>query len=530
MRKIIDSIIKSISEFWKKLSVKERRRLIILAAAIIILAIVVATLLGRTTYAVLFSNMDSATAGEVMTELDSLGVPYKTETVGTILIPEDQVSKVKMQLATKGYGTSNGFSYDLFDSGGFGTTDYEQKQNNLHLTEYNVRQQLLTFPKISDCLVKIYLPDTSAFVLTKNDGEEATASVTLKLKSGASLSQSEVDSIAYTVSGGTSVSVENVIISDGTKIYALGGDETTGGGALAYQLELENMFRSQYESQIVNLLSTVFGSNKVKTSVAVTLNFDDEHSQSIILSPPVDGSEEGIVISMEQIREYTRDSVAGGVPGTDTNGIGTVEYPYEDGDGVDYWYAADTFNYEVNQIITEVTKAKATVKSLSIAVLIDSGSVEEDYAEVVSDLVVNALGVNENYISVAFMPFQTDSEFDDEISAQERAARNNRIMEIVTLIIKAAVVVLLALAILSFLRTVLKGVLPQREPELAAADGPGGIGESIDYTADDLQASSAFEDIDLNSKSDTVNQLEKIIDKDSKAIAQLLRNWLTDEE
>lgn len=533
MRKLIDSALKALSEFWKKLGKREKIRLIILAAVIIILAIVVAVVLGRTTYAVLYTNLDAATAGDVIAELDGLGVTYKTEGVGTILVPEEQVSQVKMQIASLGY-FSGGFDYDLFaDSSGFGVTDFQLRKQDLQLTEYKVRQQLLTLSKIYDCLVQIYLPETSSFVLSKNDEEQASASVTLKLKSGMTLDQSEVNAIAYVVAGGTNIPVENVIIvDDAARHYTMGEEDSFGSGNLSSQLELEKQARTELESTVISLLSPVFGSGKVKASVGLTLNFDDESVQSIELSPPVDGSEEGIVISMEELYEYTRDSTAGGVVGTDSNGIGTPEYPYGSDEGYDYRYIAKTVNYEVDQIITEIQKAKGTIKSLSIAVLIDSEAIDEDYTEIVRDLVVNAIGVNSNYVSVARLPFQGDSEFDIAKAEQDKAARQNQILEIVKLILQASIVVLLILAVFYFLRTILKAVLPEKEPEPVPTDGPasGEAGDLIDYIASDAELRESLDDIELSSKNDVVEQLGKIIDKDSKAIAQLLRNWLTDEE
>lgn len=530
MRKFIDSLLKSITEFFTKLSKKEKIRLAALAVAIIALSIVVAVVLSRTTYATLYSG-DAETAGEIITELDSLGVTYKTPTSGTIQIPEDSVNQVKMQLAYLGY-FSGGFSYEILSSvSGFGTTDYELQQYSMYQDEYNTRQQLLTIDKIKDCLVKIKIPESTSFVLSNNT-EQASAAVTLELTSGATLSDSEVGAIAAVVSAGTSVPIENVFIVDtNANLYTVGGSDTSGAADLSYQLQLQNQVRTQLETQVVSLLATVFGDGRVKASVSVELSFDKETVQSVVFEPPVEGSEEGIVVSMSEVYEFARDSYASGVVGTDSNGIGTVEYPYGEDDEYYYYNIAKEINYEINETVTELEKAQATISRLSIAVLLDSEALAADYTENVRNLVVNAIGVNEDYITVERLPFQTDSdEFTSAIEAQEEIARKVRTMQLVELILKWAIILFLGLAVLAFLRTLVKA-LARPEPTLAfvGAAADGGMGDAIDYMADD-DILSVYNEVDLNSKSEGVAQLERFIDKDSKAIAQLLRNWLTDEE
>ena len=527
VRAFIDKILNSIRAFFEKLSRGQRIRLGILGGAIIVLAVAVSLVLGRTNYATLYTNLDAATAGEILTELDTRGVTYETQGTGAILVPAEQVDELRMQLASQGY-LSGAFTYDIFGQAeGFGTTDLEKQSYLLFQTEYNVRQQLLKLDKIKDCLVKINLPGSSTFVLTRNQ-ETASASVTLDLRSGAVLTGDEVEAIAYTVAGGTSVPVENVYIVDtNARLYTI-GDESTGSTAWSAQLQMENQVRIQLETQVENLLATVFGEGKVKASVAVALNFDTENVQSVEFAPPVDGETDGLVISMSELYEYTRDAAAAGEVGTDVNGIGVPEYPYGEDGEYDYRHIAREINYEINETVTMLEKAQATIKSLSIAVLVDSEAIKVDYTENVRSLVVNAIGVGENYITVERLPFQVSSAYADAIEAQNGAQRRKEMNAIIQTAIKWVVVLLLGLAVLAFLRTLLKTGTAQQQPALVAA---GGVGGTVDYVADDgEERGSALEDIDLHSKSEGVAQLEKFIDRDSTAIAQLLRNWLLDDE
>lgn len=542
MRKIVDSILKSLSEFFKKMSKRDRIRLAVLAGVIIALSIIIAAVLGRTTYETLFaaSALDSASSGQVINELDTLQVKYKVESTGAIMVEEGTATQLRMQLATLGYGTSNGFSYELYGGmvEGFGKTDLEKQSGLLAQTQQNVRQQLNTMEKIQDCLVLINLPDTSSFVLSTSD-EVASAAVQLVLKQGATLTDSEVSAIAHLVSAGTSVPIENISITDkNMKLYNVGsgGNEATSTSEWTYQIDTEAYYREKLENQVLALLTPVFGSDKIRVSVGLTLNFDDVEIQSVEFAPPVEDQLEGLVISMSELYEYTTDYTAGGIVGTDENGLGVPEYPYGTDDGYNYRHIARDVNYEINETVKSIKEAKATIKDLSISVLVDSKSIESDYTENVQNLVVNAIGVNSNYVTVERLPFQTDASFAEEIARQEAALKRQHLLMILELVLKAVLILIAILAVVSFLRTLLKGFIKQEEPVLAAAGVPvGTIGEGIEYISDDdlsdvLYSGEEESDIDLSGKTENIANLEKFIDKDSKAIAQLLRNWLIDEE
>lgn len=530
MRSVIDSVLNSIKAFFAKLSKKDKIRLAVILIAIIILSVVIATVLGRTTYGVLYTNLEAADAGNVLASLEAMGIPTKTEGTGTILVPEDQVSTARMQLAASGFG-SGGYGYDIFASAsGFGTTEMERNTYLKYQNEANLRQTILTMEKISDCLVMINLPEESALAVSASQ-ETASASVVLELAYGATLSNSEATAIAEIVSAGVAIPVENVrVIDTQMNVYSTGGGTEDLMGSVTYQYELERTVREQLQTQVVNLLSPVFGLNSVRASVNVTLQFDDEAVQSVEFEPPIDGETDGIAVSMYELYEYTRDDTAEGAVGTDTNGMGTIEYPYEDEDGYHYRQIVREVNYEINETVTTIQRAKGTVKNLSIAVLLDSEAMADDYTANVINLVSAALGVNDEYVSVERLPFQTDSsEYADAINAQNEVLKDMRTKEIILAIINGVVILLLVLLVISFIKTLFKGFMKPK-PQQALAGGPG---SSINYIADEegeLESQTHYADVELNSKPEGVKQLEKFIDKDPQAVAQLLRNWLSDDD
>ncbi len=69
----------------------------------------------------------------------------------------------------------------------------------------------------------------------------------------------------------------------------------------------------------------------------------------------------------------------------------------------------NTYNYELNQIETQIEKAQGSIERLSVAVLVNS-NIEgiASYVNTIQNLVVNAIGVSSDSISVELMPFATN--------------------------------------------------------------------------------------------------------------------------
>jgi flagellar biosynthesis/type III secretory pathway M-ring protein FliF/YscJ len=61
------------------------------------------------------------------------------------------------------------------------------------------------------------------------------------------------------------------------------------------------------------------------------------------------------------------------------------------------------------------------------------------------------------------------------------------------------------------------------------AAGPDGIDILLDDDEEKELDAREYEDVSLTTKSPGLEQIEKFIDKDAVSVAQLLRNWLSDD-
>ncbi|MDR0906221.1 MAG: flagellar M-ring protein FliF [Oscillospiraceae bacterium] len=579
MGAVLSNAWTQIREFFAKLERKNKIRLGIAAAVIVVGAIVTAVLLGRVTYGVLYAGLAPAESGAILNALTERGVPYRAEG-NAILIPENQISEMRMTLSSEGYNDASALDFSIMqNASGFGSTDIERQAYLTFQYQDNIRRALLRLDKIDDAVVLISLPRESSFVLS-GDVKEATASVTLDIKNGATLTPAEAVAVGETVAAALpGLLPSNVkIIDTAANLYSAIPIEITGeehvddAVVVANQILLQSQVKQQIETQVVNLLTPVYGEGKVKAAVAVTLNFDKESSQIIEFAPPVDGETEGLVLSMEELYERIRETDEyGEVPGTDSNGMGsfedidgTDEYPYiENYDNGAYSRLLRKINYELNNTTTDLEKARGTVSRLSIGVLIDSSVIKDDYTKEVQNLVANAIGVAETNVSVARLPV---TNVDNSVAAGLEYQRGTLTRLELINILKIAVICITALAFLIFALILLRNLYRSAHPQTVAVAGGPDVSGDMDLAAD-LEMYGAFDGMDGVSyissapaesayaytgvtasdledlsepeeevgvtiggeRPDALVNLEKMISQDPKAIASILKNWLNED-
>ena len=535
MREFFASVWQQIRDFIAGLTPKERIRLLVMAVIIVLLSVAAAYMLGRTEYDVLYTGIAAAKAGEIVTALEEMGVPYKTQGSDTVLIPRDQVSEVRMRLSADKVAPGIAATPDIYSSlgGGFGTTDEERNTYLRYQTQSDLRTAINQIDKVEDSMVFLNLPKSSSVVLANST--PATASVQVKLRQNEILTDLEATAIGEMVADSVGLELDNITVLDTRmKVYTMGFQESSAIG-VAKQMELERQMRVQLENNVIALLSPVFGAANISITASVALNFDRETVSSVEFAPPA-GREEGLVVSLSELFEFAHgEYFDGGIPGTDSNGMGTAWYPY--GEVTDpeehYHRILREMNLEIDETRTEIERAQGTIRNLSIAVLLNSHEIDEesgiDYINTVKDLVSKAIGVTDTLVSVQQLPFSDLNDANPFEQQQAFEKRQERQMYI-RMGLNFLIVVLLIAAIFLMVRMILKARADRQRVILATTDGTG---RSVDYLADGsldgAEGGDGLQDINISSKTEGVLQLEKLIDKDPEAVAQLLRNWLSDD-
>lgn len=561
MRETVEKMLASLREYWAKLPRRTRIRLGILVAAVIVLAIVVVAVLSRTVWVTLPGSGDAINNNAIYEVLLELNIP--TRTVGnTIEVPEDRLEDAQSNLRARGVMSASAFdTFYLEQAAGFGVS--QEHADALYAKQLgdDIRVQLLQNNRVQNALVIVSPGETSPFRI-QTSTRQATANVQIILRDGGTLTDVEVRGITELVRTSVpGIEYENISITDQEfRAYSVLDEEDNPQATMDeydMRIMLQNRLAQQFKTQTEQFISPVFGEDNIGVMVNVKLNFDRMVTEEILFDPPIPGNEEGIVRSSEEIYERSRMwGVAEGIPGTDPNGMGAVEYPYGDFDENDY-YLRDVrnLNFEINETRRAIEHASGVVEDLSVGVLINSDYLlqtmtEEDlespefldFSAEIADGIAKGLGIPLSNVSVQYMPFIPDTTLQDWRDMQaEREAQQQR-ERIVDLVLQYGTILLLFVMIYMLGREIARAMRPPPEPEMILmAEGPGMgidmiIGEETAAVAptvveEEKEKEPELEpiDIDLNVKSAGLEQIEKFIDKDAALVTQMLRNWISDE-
>ncbi len=526
MREFLARLFTRVREFFGKMERGRLVRLIVLFILILAIIITAVTLLGRTRYATLFSGMSPEDTGEIYTLLREQGVDARPQGATAIEVPAEMVDQLIIELAAQGYPKS-GFSYDLYTNmQAFGTTEVEKEAYRVAQLQENVRKTLMMLDKVTNATVAITPANQPAFVID-DTASPATAYVMLELKGGVDrLTQQEALLVAQVVAAGeASLEPANVVVTD-TKanFYDVSGESPSQ--AVSEHEELRADTQRRLERQVISLLSPVFGEDKVHASVNVELDFDRSVSESIVFSPPVEGSEEGIEVSIKELSETVNGTVSeGGVVGQDPNGTAPSYPEVASGAGGDYAMVSREANMEINSVKTQIERAAGRIINLSVAILLDLADerVPEDYTQQVENLVTQALGISDNNVTVERLPYlPIEEEEETEPSFFERLLEPQMFS---TLIIAISAIVV-ALLLMMMLRTMFKKAAPVAQLE--------GAGQFVDIALEEgeegmeMLEGDEIEQIGTGGKALNREQIENFIERDPESAAALLRNWLSD--
>jgi len=537
MRELVDRMWAQFREWFAAMPKNRKIQLSILTVSVITLAIVLVSWMSRTVWVPITNDPNNAS--HVYSALQELGIPVDVarDNVNTILVPEQRLGEAVNRLREQNILTMTGLDRTIMEeAAGFGVTDTHANQLYAMQRAEHIRTTLMASPRIQNAFVIVTPGETSPF-RTAINLRQASAMVQVTVANNDRLSQFEVNTIYDLVRTSVpGIEYENISISDhNLNGYVIGDSHSSIDEIHGTRIAIQNRLIEQMKLRTEMLFEPIFGMANLRIQPHVKLNWDDIHSERIEFSPPVPGETEGIVRTREQIHELSRRWLdAEGIPGTDSNNMGTVEYPWGDLDENDmYRRFVERTNLEINQLVTMIDHEQGVIEELGITVLINSRiEMDEDYTNELIDAVSKSTGVSVSNISLSMIPFVYGEAAIEEAQNRwesEQAARRSR--ELLETILQYAVIFLLGLMVMLLVRTVVKAVKPPPEPEpvLIAA----GI-DGIDYLIDDddetgEQAAAAYEDVELNQKSAGLEQIERFIEKDSASVAQLLRNWLSDE-
>ncbi len=379
----LNKISPKLGEIWEKLSPSRRLTFMIGIALLIGSLVLVVSTVRVGDYTILFSDLDPADAGEIINALKEDQIPYRLSANGrSVLVPDNLVYETRIKLASAGMPRGGVVGFELFKNNSLGTTDFERKiQYNMAL-QGELTRTIREMREVADARVHIVQPERSLFVAEERP---ATASVLLRLRPYAQLSQGQVRGIAHLVASSVDgLEPENVTIldSDGNILSQnihLSNNMPINSDMITAQLALAEAVEQKLADGVSTMLERVFGFGKAVVRVNADLNFEYRELSAETFKPILD--ESGLIRSEQSYSEtYTGGPQAIGIPGITSN-IPTYEAPSENSNS-SYSKQDVTRNYELNKVNERTIVPPGSINRLTVAVWLDGALAPEQLIRV----------------------------------------------------------------------------------------------------------------------------------------------------
>ncbi|MCE9620942.1 MAG: flagellar M-ring protein FliF [Actinomycetia bacterium] len=355
----------ALGQQWRSVPAGSRMMALIAIVGLAITGFFIYQQMNQVDWAVLYANVDDATASDVLAGLDAHGIEYKIEGNGSrILVPRDQLASSRVALAGDGVtaqAVPDGFD-EIFSNQGLASSDFEQRVNYERSLEGELARTLLTMEPVAGARVQLSLPEPSIFIGSGTDtAEQPTASVMLSLRRD--LTAAEADTIANVIASsveGLNADQVTIATADGTMLRAAGSE--TGAASSTGNLQVTRDFEADLSTRLTELARAMTGQPNATVEVTAVLDFTESTVDKEVIDP-----EKNATTAVHESTETWTGSggSAGGASGPDggpTNAGGT-DGTYDKSDKTTTYVPGD-------RTITHSTITTPTVTALSVAVVI----------------------------------------------------------------------------------------------------------------------------------------------------------------
>ncbi len=529
MQERIKQIPVRLLEIWKKYTKKQRVLIVSIVGAVILALVLLIFILGRTQYVELGRFEDVSTASKAVDILKENGIAYQVAD-DNVTISVDASKRTEAVYLIQDSAITSGEEFalsNLLDTD-MTTTNYD-KQLYLHLYyQSELKETLENQEGIEKATVR-YLPTDNRTSLLESE-KEIPVSIFLEIND--KFKKKSAESIAITVAnsvGNSSTDKIKVIDQYGNLLYNGPDNEeqSYANSTLEYTKQVE-----EYYSELVTRFALMNGFSYVEPSFHLDINFDkktEEFRQYIA----AEGQEQGLYQTWSKITSENTGT-SGDVPGTDSND--DVDYYIQSGSSGNSNYEELEITYlpsekltttisnwpivniencsvgialkKVNDVTEEKLKAQGLLEDITYEeyVIQNSEPVDLEVDPKWKTFFSHVTGIAEDRISISIQ------EVNNFTATKEEETNWSLILSIVLAV--------LIVGLLLFV--VFRGMSPvevtEIEPEL-----------SVEQLLATTKENQTLDDIEFSEKSETKRMIERFVDENPDAVANLLRNWLHDE-
>lgn len=424
----------NIKDLFNSLSMSQKISIILIAIVALVGIFMVFELSSQPEYVALYSNLNPEDTAAITKKLDEAKIKYEVSDDGTIIrVEQKKISNARLLLAEQGLPVDSTIGFEIFDQQFFGLTDFTQKVNYQRALEGELSKTISSLDEVESVRVHLVLPESDIF---SDEQTNASASIVLKLKTGAQLKSSSVRTITNFVSSSVKdLKKENITIADTQgNLLSSGGD---GGTEISDYQNMVDEFENGIEKDLNVMLTQIYGGGNIIVRVNADINFDKKESEVETYVPKEDGK--GIVLSESNIKE-TYDKNSGTTSGNTTAGTGsnvpdetntaessaTPSYAEQNArtNNEDNNYLKDetSIQYVVSKKIEKINSQGGNLEKMSIGIFVNKSLADKEINDIKS-VVSAAAGLNEergdsiSIKGVSFTNIETTASENDSLAA-----------------------------------------------------------------------------------------------------------------
>ncbi len=345
------ALVEQIKSFTNRLSKAQKIAVATVLSIVVIGVISVFFIQSEKKKEVLFSNLEAADAGKIIEKLKEKKIEYELKDNGqTILVDKGVVFDTRIEMVNQGLPESSEVGYELFDKTNLGMSEFVQKLNYRRALEGELARTINSMDEVKKARVHVVIPEKALFT---KDQKKPTASVTLHLKSGKSISKISIDGMQNLVAS----SIEGMQIGD-VKVMDQKGkvlsdaplDENSVAGLTDAQHEQQRKTEQYLAQKAQSILDGVLGTGNAEVRVNAELDFTKIEQNRTDFDP-----EKQVVRSEQNINEtnQTADSLS---------------YPFVN---MNKDQKNSIANYEISKNEEHIVHSVGDVKRLTVSVLIN---------------------------------------------------------------------------------------------------------------------------------------------------------------
>lgn len=532
----LKEILQKILDWWNKFTSKQKTIIVSITAAVIFTFALIIYFISRPDYIQLYACSNSVEAARIVEILNGSGIRHRESDDGLIIeVDASQRAIATYAMASSGYIPDTMPKRSDYVDTSISTTASDREKQAVDYMAASLKYAFESIEAVESAYVLLDPgPQNGTLIAQESEG---SAYIQLTLSNPAAFTSANAAAMARaTASYLNNSTTSNITILDQNgNVLFVGGDDYSSAGIANSIQELKSQAESMTNSQVKRVLLGTGQFDQIQVVSRLSVDYS-EFEKTIHEFYAPEGREDGMKVDESLFEEESTNGV-NGIPGTDLNDSDTHNsYVWPNGGTSESSTTERHTQFSPNELMEYRKSVAGSIvyedSSMSLSLitykhyyedsvkrqgLLDDGMTWEDFkdahsADVRVDVdeeyyrsAATASGISQDNISI--LAFESPIFHDAEgfsMSATD-------IMSIVMIIL---ILGLLAFVVLRSMRAK-KG--EEEEEELS-------VENMLQSTAE-----TELEDIDVETKSEVRLMIEKFVDENPEAAANLLRNWLNED-